>query len=412
VNVPTGKTETFLNYSSNPPVGYVFKYSEKPSLSISVPFDVKTPVTAKDKGGMYREGYWTDGWTINGGIWNFGETRTTLPGGSPMASGTLTAHWIAETYTVIFDPNTPSNATHAASVSMTSTTATFDAPVSLATASLTGWIFDGWYTASGQAISGSTWTYDPNPTVGNEGHPDTVTLYAHWTPITYTVVLNGNRPSISIQPLQHFVSSSGLFTWAGSTYTATFTYDSPSDIPVVASMYGMQGWTTTDGWYRVGNPKEPYVAGIATGYAASYTYRNTSPGMNDSGHGSAKWNLTTENGATVNLYAGWYEVYGTQSDRIYDMTRILTYNGTTTLYGWSRDYSLANGLSTDSQKQTVEMTLKIDQRRGFGTGRLNMLLTFNDDGGHYASTATEKDTRYGRGRRGNEADGHVPYVFV
>jgi hypothetical protein len=264
------------------------------------------------------------------------------------------------------------------------------------------------------------------------------------------------------------VSSSGLFTWAGSTYTATFTYDSPSDIPVVASMYGMQGWTTTDGWYRVGNPKEPYVTNIATGYAASYTYRNTSPGMNGSGYGSAKWNLTTTNGATVVLYAGWYddnpddpttntrlpdrptdqrirldangrkwyatawedkldeddpyatktiygadgyektwttkwinedvtldlytqdygtgvekaqliptrtpsaeaaagiagwyETYGTQSDKIYDLTRTLTYNGTTKLYGWSRDYSLAKGLSDGSQKQTVVMTLKIDKK--------------------------------------------------
>jgi uncharacterized repeat protein (TIGR02543 family) len=188
-------------------------------------------------------------------------------------------------------------------------TATFDQSVTLADASLTGWIFDGWYTApsGGQQISSGVWNYDPYPTVGNEGSPDTVTLYAHWTPVTYTVVLNGNRPDISIQELKHFTSSQDSFTWAGRTYTATFTYDSPSTLPLVELVYGMQGWTTTDGWYRVGNPKEPYAAGIATGYASSYTYRNTSPGMNSSGYGEAKWNLATTDGATVNLYAGWYD---------------------------------------------------------------------------------------------------------
>ena len=80
------------------------------------------------------------------------------------------------------------NAGSGASVSPGSNTVTFDSAYGdLPTPTRTGYTFEGWFTESsgGSQVTAST-------TVSTaSGH----TLYAHWTPITYTVAFDANGGS-------------------------------------------------------------------------------------------------------------------------------------------------------------------------------------------------------------------------
>jgi uncharacterized repeat protein (TIGR02543 family) len=197
----------------------------------------------------------------------------------------------------------------------TTGTATFDQNVTLTTASLTGWTFDGWYTEAtgGKKIESGTWTYDPREATEPGGDKyTTVTLYAHWTPTTYTVKLWQNKPSSSSQTVRRQGTSLAGWTWSDEGYYyATFTYDPEATLPVPSGTYLMTGWIIGSGWYTgTMSTGTPYARNLAAGYAATYTYRKTSPGKISTGTGTAKWNLTTVKNSVVNLYAGWTnEVY-------------------------------------------------------------------------------------------------------
>ncbi len=89
---------------------------------------------------------------------------------------TLHAQWTANVYTVGFDPN-------GGSVAPNSTTVTFGAPYGeLPTPTLEGYGFDGWFTAAdgGAQVTAATAVATPSD------H----TLYAHWTPIPYTITFD------------------------------------------------------------------------------------------------------------------------------------------------------------------------------------------------------------------------------
>ena len=128
----------------------------------------------------------------------------------------------------------------------------------------TGYTFGGYYT---EVNGGGTQYVDANGICVNnlyqrEGN---ITLYAKWTPITYTVTYNGN-PSHD-----------------GTTANSAHTYDIEKTLTpngYQRSDYKFVGWNTN-----------------ADGSGTSYTDQQ-----------SVK-NLTTENGATVTLYAQWKPIY-------------------------------------------------------------------------------------------------------
>ena len=234
-----------------------------------------------------RTGYTFDGWEITSGGGNieyFGsadkygyKTDTFIDISRPTAwpyymyngkyagNVTITAKWIANTYTVKYDPNKPSNATNNVLGSMADTSHTYDASKSLrANAySLTGWRFAGWAeTANGAA------KYTDKQSVKNLTSTDggSVTLYAVWTANTYTVKYNANKPSTAS------VNVSG--TMADTSHT----YDTASNLR--ANAYSLTGWRFA-GWAETANG------------AVKYT------------NGQSIKNLTTTNGGTVTLYAKW-----------------------------------------------------------------------------------------------------------
>lgn len=161
---------------------------------------------------------------------------------------TLTAQWTANKYTLTYNANGGTCSTASKSVTYGSAYGT------LATPTRTGYTFEGWYTTK----TGSTQVTSSTTCTGN------ATIYARWTPITYSVKYNGNGST------------------SGSMINSSHTYDTAEALTANAfekTGYAFQGWATS-----------------ATG-SVKYTDKQ-----------SVK-NLTSTSGATVNLYAVWSSTY-------------------------------------------------------------------------------------------------------
>ena len=143
-----------------------------------------------------------------------------------------------------------------------------DKSVSLPSASRTGYAFDGWYTEAtgGTKVEGS---YTPT---------ETTTLYAHWTPITYTVEYNPNGGS-------------------GSTASSTHTYDVAQKL----TPNGFERKFTVTFNYN----DDETAATAATATSAFNGWAKSASGAVEYADGASVTNLTSENGGTVTLYAKW-----------------------------------------------------------------------------------------------------------
>ena len=117
-------------------------------------------------------GYTWKNWTGSSTLTN--KQNTIKPSGNV----SYTANATANTYTVTFNANGGTTPTASKNVTYNSTYGTLPTP------SRTGYSFNGWYTAtSGGTQKTSSSTYS---TIGNS------TLYAQWSPITYTITFNSN----------------------------------------------------------------------------------------------------------------------------------------------------------------------------------------------------------------------------
>lgn len=192
-----------------------------------------------------RTGYTLQGWytASSGGTKVSSSTKMTA------SNKTIYAQWKINTYTVTYNANGGSNPpqnqikTYATALTLSTTKPT-----------KTGYIFKNWNTKADG--SGTSYTSGGNYT-GNAS----ITLYAQWTPITYTIKYNGN-------------GSTG-----GSTVSSSHTYDTAKAL-------------TTNGFVKDGYTFINWNTKI-DGSGTSYTNKQ-----------SVK-NLTSTNGATVNLYAQW-----------------------------------------------------------------------------------------------------------
>jgi uncharacterized repeat protein (TIGR02543 family) len=157
-----------------------------------------------------RSGYNFNGWYTAQTGGNKISSSTTV---SNASNHTLYAQWTILNYTVSFNANGGSVSTSSKSVTYGSTYGTLPTP------SRTGYTFNGWYTASSggsQITSGSTVTKTASHT-----------LYAQWTPLSYTATFNANGGSVS--------TSNKTITY-GSTY---------GTLPTPTSTgYTFNGWYT------------------------------------------------------------------------------------------------------------------------------------------------------------------------
>lgn len=191
-----------------------------------------------------KTGYTFNGWATSSG----GSVVSTGGAYTPTSDITnLYAKWTLNTFTVTFNKNggnTPNPTSK--SVTQGSTYGT------LATCTRTGYTLKGWYTAAsgGTKITSST-------TVNLTANQ---TLYAQWTPITYTIAYNANGGTGTM------TSSNHQYGVAKNLTTNTFTYLG----------YTFIGWSES-----------------STATSATYT---------DS---ESVINLSKTNGATITLYAVW-----------------------------------------------------------------------------------------------------------
>ena len=126
-------------------------------------------------------------------------------------------------------------------------------PLTLPGATKAGYTFAGWFTASsgGSLIGPAGAAYSPT---------DSITLYAQWTGIAYTITYNANGADTGTAP------ASGTYVNGGSAYSIAGNSGS-----LVRAGYTFVGWNTAS-------------SGLGTNYAASASYST---------------------GASLSLYAKW-----------------------------------------------------------------------------------------------------------
>ena len=182
---------------------------------------------------------------------------------------TYQAQWEAETYSLTYKDE--GGKVFSGDEALEAGSHTYGEATTLPTPTKTGYIFGGWYDEDGNSyteISAETITKD-------------TTLYAKWTPITYTVHFDLNSST----------ATNGTVTGAYSD--VVLTYDKEYTLEDATTT----GESVTTAFIYSGN--EGSAAGKFGGWAEKsdghVAYAN---------QGTLK-NLTTENGKTVTLYATW-----------------------------------------------------------------------------------------------------------
>lgn len=236
-----------------------------------------------------RGGYTFSHWTDSGGT-------SYSPGATyPAVSGnvSLTANWTALTYTINFDKNSAD-----ASGTMTSLTGSGQATVTLTNNSFSrpGYAFNGWKTASS---SGTDYANGGSVSITSD---TTLTMYAQWSALTYSITFNSNA--------------------AGTTGTmSTLTGSGASSVSLTTNAFERTGYTFT-GWKT--------ASSSGTDYSDQATVSITS---NTTLTMYAQW--------TVNSYTVTYDGNGSLSGSI--PTGVATYNYGSTVTVLGNTNNLAKG---------------------------------------------------------------------
>lgn len=144
--------------------------------------------------------------------------------------GVLYAQWTPDTYTIKFNKNKPSNATHEVTGTMADQVVKYDTKTKLNKSEykLHGWVFNGWNTkadGTGTHYSDQGEIYNLN----NFNDSNSVTLYAQWEATTYTITFNSNKPSKAVTQI------------TGTMEVQTLTYDKWENLH--ENKYKLEGWT-------------------------------------------------------------------------------------------------------------------------------------------------------------------------
>ena len=251
-----------------------------------------------------RQGYTFEGWytSENGGSQVYGTNGKGIIGNNywdeegkwiyTLNSLKLYARWKEKTYTITFDANGGNITENTKEVVYNSTK---NNNVSSLNPTKTGYIFNGWYTertegiqiyknnGSSNANSNTFWNSN-NQWV----YTDDITLYAQWTPITYTITYNGNGST------------------SGSTPQSSHTYDEAKKL-------------TENGFERTGFE----FVGWSTQANGSKQYSNSESVVN----------LSSQNGSKITLYAVWKEeeytiIFNANGGTIQEDTKKVVYSST------------------------------------------------------------------------------------
>ena len=231
-------------------------------------------VKALTKNTFTLTGWTFEGWSDSrsGGVVHTNEKQVRNLTTDPDGTVILYAVWKENTYTVNYDKNKPSKASHDVAGTMGDSTHAYDTASVLTRNdySLTGWTFQGWSTKSGD---GQTVDYLNQANVSTLVAEDngSITLYAVWKQNTYTIEFNQNKPT----------KASG--TVQGNMANEPRTYDD-AEKPLTENTFTLTGWTF-QGWATNSGDGQAVVHGDTASVR----------------------NLTADSDGTFRLYAVWQQ---------------------------------------------------------------------------------------------------------
>lgn len=204
--------------------------------------------TVTVKAAITRTGYDFQGWSDGTTTYNPTSTLT-----MPSRNVTLTALWQIQVYTITYNDASASSG----SSSRSSDNYTYGYPAialpTEGTLAKTGYNFGGWSeTLGGSAI------------VGNYTPTSSKTLYAVWTPITYTVNYNSNGATGALE------KTSDSYTTGGTAITL------PGAGQMIKAGHTFDGWATTTtgskilGTYTTSTNRTLYARWVAVSYTITY----------------------------------------------------------------------------------------------------------------------------------------------
>lgn len=307
--------------------GYVFK-----GWSASSSWNSKRIAYTSDKGGSAAKDGTTA--TITSSSWNYATYCSNTGGNSSSNTLTLYAQWESVpqySHTLAYNANGGTNAPSSSTV--TNTLSTYSMTVSSSTPTRAGYTFAGWNTNS----SGTGTNYSAGNSV-SVGANSTVTLYAKWNPITYSITYNGNgntggstasqtktyNVAINLQS-NDFTKTGYRFTgWntasngTGTSYSAGASYNSNANLTLYArwainsstlSVNPNGGsWnnsTVTQSFTQNYNTTKAIPIPIRTGYTFTKWNRSGTNGSMTSLTGGSTYTFGSSNGVTDTLTAEW-----------------------------------------------------------------------------------------------------------
>lgn len=219
---PTGATLALNAYAKWTAIDYTFTYDANSADSGSVPTETSKQITQTatikaNTGNLVRAGYTFGGWNTQSD-----GTGTNYLSGSLFTVGssnvTLYAKWSANTYTITYNSNGGTGNAQRSSTNVTSDSYTTGGSAialpGVGTLERAGYTFTGWNT-SAAGTGTNRLENDVYTTVSN------TTLYAKWSPITYSISYDGNTSDGGSTP-----STGGYTTGQASPYSVaanTFT---------------------------------------------------------------------------------------------------------------------------------------------------------------------------------------------
>ena len=197
--------------SINPNGGYRVSDNSTAVITVTKNYQASENISERRKTGYTLTGYTlkntASGSTtdIGGATFTFDNSTKTGVFKQGTVACTLVAQWTANTYTVTFNPN-------GGTVSPTTKTVTYDSTYgSLPTPTRTGYNFAGWWTAA----SGGTQITTSTKVTTASNH----SIYAHWTPITYTMTLDYNNQTNSTLTTKSITYGNTYGSFASPTKT-------------------------------------------------------------------------------------------------------------------------------------------------------------------------------------------------
>ena len=268
----------------------------------TVKYNTSTALTANK---FTRTGYSFNGWktAANSGTSYADKANVTFK-----ANTTLYAQWTPAKYNITYKDQGGSNfsGTHAANYP---TKHTYGTATSLMNATKTGYTFDGWFT-------NPDCTGEPITTLGATDYTADITLYAKWTEITYTVIINAVGNGTVSPNGERQVGAGGL--------SVTATPDAGYIVKWNTTGGAMVSSTTDNEITVTANAEGTVIANFS---AITYTINyNLDGGTNNAGNPT---NYTIET-PTITLkeptrtdysFAGWYTTNTFSGDPVTEITQ-------------------------------------------------------------------------------------------